>query len=68
MHVDGTFRALREDAFGDLASSLLNKLTNVAKQDFNSMVHKIVSVKESLKHNSVNRIHTAFRRSIVNIT
>ena len=69
MHVEGTFRALREGAFGDLASLrsqliilikssfLLNKLTNKAKQDFNSMLHKIVSVfKKSLIHKSVNRI------------
>ena len=52
------FRALREDEFSDLTSLsshliilirfyfFLNKLTSIAKQDFNSMLHKIVSVKE----------------------
>ena len=58
MHAEETSRALREDAFDDFASLrsqliilidssfILNKLTNIAKQDFNSILHKIVSVKE----------------------
>ena len=58
MHAEGTSRALREDSFDDLAllrsqlifliksSYLLNKLTNIAKHDFNSMPHKLMSFEE----------------------
>ena len=67
--VGGTSRALREDAFDDLASLrsqliilirssfLLIKLINIAKQDFNSMFHKIrCLLKKSHMHVYVNRI------------
>ena len=62
MYQDGSaragLRALCKDAFSDLALLcsqliilikflfLLNKLTNITKHDFNSMFHKIMSVKE----------------------
>ena len=81
MHVvvEGTSRALREDASGDLASLrsqliilikssfLLHKLTNMTKQDFNSMLYKIVSAKE-ISYAYICKKDIAFRCSIVNIT
>ena len=59
MHAEGTSRPLREDDLDYLASLqsqllilinssfLLNKLIKIAKQDFNSMLHKIMTVKET---------------------
>ena len=58
MNAEGTSHAIHEDVFSDLASLrsqllilikssfLPNKFANIAKQDFNTMLHKIMSVKE----------------------